>query len=177
MQGKWFAMAFLALTGAAAPQPRTYVCMASGWAKGIADVRAQPSPRARLLARLAPRPAVQNGEDVNGTLPEFEIRGARNGWFLIAGASYGDYGDPAPRRPLYAGQGWVHGDRIGGQVFPGGLHVAPSERARSRPYGKETDAVEVRRLLDCRGQWLQVETDVGTGWVHGLCGNQVTTCS
>jgi hypothetical protein len=129
------------------------------------------------LARLVPRSAVQGGVDINGTLPEFEIRGFRAGWFLIGGASYGDYGDPPPVRRLYAGEGWVRGEQISGEILPGRLHVAPSPRSRSRAYGKGTDEVTVKRLLACEGSWMKIDSDVGTGWVPGLCGNQVTTCN
>ena len=168
----------LLLTVAAAPGPGTSVCRASGWGVGPqVDVRAAPSPSGRVLARLVPRAAEQDGVDLNGALPEFRIHGARGGWFLIGEASFGDYGDPKPRRPLYAGQGWVRGDQIGGQLMPGRLYSAPTQRSRSRAYGKGTDEVEVKRLLDCTGTWVKIEADIGTGWVNGLCSNQVTTCS
>jgi hypothetical protein len=68
-----------------------------------------------VVARLAPR----TGADITGTLPEFEIVGYQGGWFQVTGATYGDYGDPPPRRPLYSGKGWLPGASIGGMVFPG----------------------------------------------------------
>ena len=162
--------------------PRHVPCQASGYAvHPDTEIRASPSADAPLLAKVSPRGAIEGGFEIAGTLPEFEIRGYRDGWFLIAGTSYGDYGDygddPLPEAPLYAGEGWMHGRDISGQLRPGRLHRAPSESSRSREYGVEPDAIVVRRLLACQGWWVKVETDIGTGWAPGMCGNQVTTCN
>lgn len=165
----------LACTGASPPPENS--CNISGWGSAPRTVvRAAPAPGAKVLAVLPHRPAQEGGQDINGSFPEFRITAARDGWFRIDQASYGDYGDPTPRRPLYSGKGWVRGDQIGGQLYSGRLHVAPSQRARSRPYGMEPDSVSIRRLINCRGNWARIEADIGTGWVQGLCGNQVTTC-
>lgn len=171
-------LTFAALGAAAAPPPPgTVACRLSGWSEVRgAQMRAGPSPDARLLATFSPRASRQGGVDITGTFPEFEIRGYNNGWFLIGGASYGDYGDPEPRRPLYSGEGWMRGDQIGGQLGWGRLHSRPSERSSSRPYGKAPDAVRIHRLLACQDTWVRIEADIGTGWAPGMCGNQATTC-
>lgn len=167
----------LCCTGAA-PAPVTHSCDVTGWGSTPqVEVRAGPSPGTRMLAIMRQRAASEGGQEVNGAFPEFHIVAASNGWFRIEQASYGDYGDPPPRQRLFRGTGWVSGDRIGGQLYSGRLHTAPSEKSRSRPYGKEPDGVTIRRLLDCQGYWVKIEADIGTGWVHGLCGNQVTTCN
>ncbi len=169
--------AMLACCGAA-PMPQTHGCDVHGWGSApVMQVRAAPSPGARLLGVLRQRAADEGGQEITGTFPEFRITGAQGGWFRITGADYGDYGDPAPRRAWYRGAGWVRGDQIGGQVLAGRLHAAPAETSRSRRYGKDADAVTIRRLLDCRGFWVKVEADIGTGWVHDMCSNQVTTCN
>lgn len=168
-------LAILAGTGAAAPAAST--CEIQGWGSTPRTiVRAGPSSSANVLAVLRHRAARERGEDINGTFPEFRIDAASNGWFRIGEATYGDYGDAAPSRPLFAGQGWVRGDQIGGQLYSGRLHTLPRDSSPSRPYGKDTDAVSIRRLLDCKGPWVKVEADIGTGWAKGLCSNQVTTC-
>lgn len=170
-------LATLACTGAAAPGAAS--CDTSGWgATARTVVRAAPAPNARMLASIPHRAARERGEDINGTFPEFHINAARNGWFRIDHVSYGDYGDPAPLRAPFAGQGWVHGSQISGQLCGGErFYTGPSERARSRPLPAAADAVRIRSLLDCRGNWVKVNSDIGTGWVQAFSNNQVTTCS
>jgi len=94
----------LACTGASPPPENS--CNISGWGSAPRTVvRAAPAPGAKVLAVLPHRPAQEGGQDINGSFPEFRITAARDGWFRIDQASYGDYGDPAPRRPLYSWQG------------------------------------------------------------------------
>lgn len=174
---KMILLALLVCGGAAPLQPGS-TCDVHGWgASPRVEVRAAPAANARLLGTLRHRAAVESGTDINGTFPEFHIVGAQGGWFRITGTDYGDYGDPLPRWRWYRGTGWVRGNQIGGQVLAGRLHVAPSKRSRSRDYGKPADIVTIRRLLDCQGHWVKIEADIGTGWINGLCNNQVTTCS
>lgn len=149
-------------------------CGFSAWSRDTTpqglNVRAGPQATAPVIARLV------EDKDATGSFVEFKVLGVSNGWFLIEHASHGDYGDPPPKVPVYAGRGWVSGSLIGGQLFAGRLYDAPSATARSRPYGKDTDAVTVKRVLDCKGNWVKIDADIGTGWVRGLCSNQVTTC-
>jgi hypothetical protein len=93
-------------------------CKLEGWStdkdpNGL-NVRAAPNASAPVLARLP-----QRSEAENGSLAQFEILGFKDGWVLIKGASYGDYGDPPPAKPLYSGMGWVHGSLVGGQLIGG----------------------------------------------------------
>ncbi len=170
-------LAIVASTGAAASGPTT--CDTRGWGSGPRTVvRAAPAPGARVLAILPHRGSTERGQDINGTMPEFHISAASSGWFRIDNAGYGDYGDPPPLRPVYAGQGWVHGNQIGGQLCGGErFYAAPSLRARSRPLPAAADEVKVRRLLDCQGNWVKIDSDIGIGWVRAFSSNQVTTCS
>ena len=32
-------------------------------------------------------------------------------------------------------------------------------------------------LLGCTASWAKVDSNIGAGWVCGLCANQVTTCN
>jgi len=166
--------------GAAAPSsaPSTNSCNVHAWgAARSTEIRAAPSGDARLLGTFRRRAAVESGTDINGPFPEFRIDAARGGWFRVVHADYGDYGDPLPRWRFYRGTGWVRGDQLGGQVLAGRLYAGPSERSTSRDYGKPADIVEIRRLLDCKGRWVKIEADIGTGWVNGICNNQVTICN
>ena len=115
-------------------------CKLEGWStdkdpNGL-NVRAAPNASAAILARLPPRPQAESG-----SLVQFEILGVRDGWLLIKGASYGDYGDPPPATPLYSGMGWVHGSRVGGQVIGGqnvvGLYSEPKDSAKRLPRPKQ----------------------------------------
>jgi len=171
-------LALLACT-AATTAPRQTACDTRGWgATAKTVVLADPSPGARVLAIIPRRAATERGEDINGTFPEFDIKAASNGWFRIVHVTFGDYGDPAPLRPVFAGQGWVHGSQIGGQLCGGErFYAGPSERAHSRPLPAAADEVKIRRLLDCQGNWVKVDADIGIGWVRSFSNNQVTTCA
>jgi hypothetical protein len=157
--------------------PDTVACSFRAWAadpdpQGL-NVRSAPNLKAAVLGHYI---WLKNADA--GNFVEFNVKGFRDGWFLIDGGSYGDYGDPPPPEPLYSGRGWVHGSRIAGQLFgtTHGLRAEPDSKATEKPLGKAPDAVVVKQLLACKGDWVKIDTDVGTGWVAGLCSNQVTTC-
>lgn len=158
----------------------TTTCKLEGWStdkdpKGL-NVRAAPNASAPILAKLPPRPQADNG-----SLAQFEVIGFKDGWVLIKGASYGDYGDPPPATPLYSGMGWVHGSRVGGEMLGGenlvGLYAEPKDSAKRLPRPASIDGIEVKALLGCTGSWAKVDTNMGVGWANGLCANQVTTCN
>lgn len=157
--------------------PDTIACSLRAWAadpdpQGL-NVRAAPNTSAAILGHYIWRKNADAGNFV-----EFNINGFKDGWFLIDGGTYGDYGDPPPPEPVYSGRGWVHGSRIAGQLLglTHGLRAEPDAKASEKPLGKAPDAVVVKKLLACKGNWVKLDTDVGTGWVAGLCSNQVTTC-
>ena len=169
-----------ALAASASVPPDMVQCELEGWStdkdpKGL-NVRAAPNASAAILARLPPRPEAESG-----SLAQFDILGAKDGWFLIKGASYGDYGDPPPATALYSGTGWVHGSRVGGELVGGqnvgGLYAEPKETAKRLPRPKNVDEIAVKALLDCTGPWAKIDSNIGAGWVYGLCNNQVTTCN
>jgi len=140
------------------------------------NVRAAPSASAAVLARL---PKWTKAD--NGPYPELTILGFKDGWFLIEGAHYGDYGDPPPPKPLYAGRGWVHGSKLGGTLMGGDqssrILMEPRAGAPRVSVKGKADSADVRALLECKGDWAKVRTGVGTGWARGICANQVTTCN
>ena len=176
------AFCFVALSAGAKADPITVpadmiACAAEGWAahpdSAALNVRAAPNTTAAILGHHIWRKNAEAGNFV-----EFHIKGSKDGWLLIEGGSYGDYGDPPPAEPVYSGLGWVHGSRVAGQLL-GGTHSLSAEadpKSAQTPLGKAPDAVVVKKVLACKGIWVKLETDVGTGWVAGLCSNQVTTC-
>lgn len=171
-------LALLACTAAAAP-PRQTSCDLKAWGSASPTVvRAAPSPTARILASM-PQRKPKPGEDfVDGPSPEFHINAARGGWFRIDRAWHTGYDDPADDRELFSGQGWVHGSQIGADLVGGArLHTTPSDHARSRGIPPQAFDFGISRLLDCTGSWARIQARFGTGWVRGLCSNQVTTCA
>ncbi|MGA8171691.1 MAG: hypothetical protein WB816_12795 [Methylocystis sp.] len=160
-----------------APPPDMAICDAHGWStdrdpNGL-NVRASPTEKAPVVARFVYRPDAVNGSNV-----QFDIIGFKNGWLLIENGSYGDYGDPEPKQPVYAGKGWISASMVAGQLFGSAnrLFAAPSKDAPARKLAKPADEVSVKKVLECRRGWIKLETTEGTGWVGGLCNNQVTTC-
>lgn len=160
--------------------PDTTICKLEGWStdkdsKGL-NVRAAPNASAPILAKLPPRPQAENG-----SLAQFQIVGFKDGWVLIKGASYGDYGDPPPATPLYPGMGWVHGSRVGGELVGGqnviGLYAEPKASAKRMPRPAGVEEIEVKALIGCTASWAKIDSNIGAGWVDGLCANQVTTCN
>jgi len=157
----------------------TTPCDFKAWAmdpdpKGL-NVRAAPDAAAEVIARF-----VERTKEANGQYVEFRAHGFKNGWLLVEGGEYGDYGDPPPRTPVYKGWGWVSASLVGGaltSIDGDGLHEAPTDGSKARPLGRGIDEIKVRKILGCAPNWVKVDTDVGAGWVHSLCSNQVTTCS
>ncbi len=182
----WFrlpsAFLFAAFGGAALAEAvtvpaDTVTCSMNAWAAdpdpaGL-NVRAAPTASAAVLGHYIWRKNADTGNFV-----EFEIKGFKDGWFLIEGGTYGDYGDPPPPEPVYNGRGWVHGSRIAGQLLGSthGLNAEPDAKSPLKSFGKSADGVVVKKLVACKDKWVKIETDAGTGWVAGLCSNQVTTC-
>ncbi len=175
------ALAPCALAASASVPPDMVQCELEGWStdkdpKGL-NVRATANASAAILARLPPRPEAESG-----SLAQFDILGAKDGWFLIKGASYGDYGDPPPATALYSGTGWVHGSRVGGELVGGqnvgGLYAKPKETAKRLPATEERRRDRGQGPAQLHGSVGQDQfEDIGAGWVYGLCNNQVTTCN
>ncbi len=158
------------------------------------NVRAAPSPQAKVLGivpppRKLPKEEAFSGEPVKS---EFRVIGHRDGWFLIENVTPPGvaYEVPYPRHlpQPFKGRGWVNGRMIGGALANGGLpegrlYVSPHADAASlevidshgNRIGPDTP---IRRIHACSGWWALIETNDGQrGWWRSICSNQATNCS
>jgi hypothetical protein len=126
---------------------------------GGAPVRDVPQD-GREVGRL---PASDGGPGYNYglQLPEIQVIGFKDGWFLIEGAEYPE----SSSSQLYTGRGWVEGKFVTTHLFRDTLKKTPSNDSPDvshlywtyrgipeQPYG-----LEVQRILGCSGPWLEVE--------------------
>lgn len=178
------------------PRPRStapeaaVACSFEAWAHEVGEaglpVLAAPQPGARSISRL-PQP-VSRGLDefaVNVT-----VTGYSPGWFRIGQASFPPeaYGPGTPKRVVFEGNGWVPAAALKAQLASSELKAAPQQSARTlAPLGGTQrmgsgsmrfgpDGVAVRRLISCNRNWVEVETEFGTGWVSRVCGEQMDVC-
>jgi hypothetical protein len=118
-------------------------------------IKDAPQPDGHAVARL---PALGD------KLPEIQVIGVDNGWFLIDGASYPDSSSSSP---AFTGRGWVEGRFVTTHLFRDTLKKSPSNEApdASHLYGSSGGTayqpydLAVRRVLSCVGPWLEVEID------------------
>lgn len=172
-----------------APEAAT-ACRFEAWAHEVGEsglpVLAAPRAGTRSISRLPP--PVSRGLDefaVNVT-----VSGYSPGWFRIAEASFPPeaYGPGTPKRVVFQGQGWVPAATLKAQLASRELKAAPQTTARTiAPLGGTQrmgsgsiafgpDGVAVRRLISCRANWVEVDTEFGIGWVAQVCGEQMDTC-
>jgi len=125
------------------------------------NVRAAPSATAKIVGMLPPtfvEPSMNYGVRV-----EVDVAGAHNGWFLIRNALDNDALTERPARPMYAGEGWVSGNKLTvksqaevGRAQPS-LKAKPVLRVGDNESFDSDMLVEAGRLADCTGKWAQVE--------------------
>ena len=117
-------------------------------------IRDAPRQDGREVGRL---PAIDNTR----YLPEIQVIGFKDGWFLIEGAAYPEL---IPSQ-IYAGRGWVEGKSVTTHLFRDTLKKSPSNDSPdvSHLYGTDDPyrpyRLEVQRVLGCSGPWLEVEID------------------
>ncbi len=158
------------------------------------NVRAAPSPQAKVLGIVPPPRKLPKEDDFSGepVKSEFRVIGHRDGWFLIEHVKPPGvaYEVPYPRHlpQPFRGRGWVSGRMIGGALANGGL---PEGRLYASPHA-DAASIEVmdsqdnrigpdtpiRRIHACSGWWALIETNEGQrGWWRSICSNQATNCS
>lgn len=158
------------------------------------NVRAGPSPQARILGRLYsvldPEEAHHGGRRRYG--PIFAIREVRNGWVRIADAAAEVEGADGEVRRNYTGPGWVSANMVEPTIVsartgdPGTRgYAGPSLRAAvTDPDGLTNIEQMLRRgerprLVACRGSFVQLDY-VRSGrlspagrWVHFAPGGHI----
>lgn len=133
-----------------------------------ANVRASPSSRARVLARLIP-----GARGTDGPARVVRVVAQSGAWFRISTAKRGDVRQ-------FSGAGWIHGSLLGVQVRGNtSMYAGPSTRAA--PVQNTGDVEAEGRLLACRGGWVRIRHN-GTGksgWLspNDHCAGWTTTCS
>ncbi|MDQ4087825.1 MAG: SH3 domain-containing protein [Pseudomonadota bacterium] len=159
------------------------VCAFSGWSgdpdlAGL-NVRAAPSPTARLIGRLPPPERIE-GRDFATV---FDVVEARNGWFRIENARRWD---DDSSQPASLPSGWISGrflqfqlgtDKAFAEPDPASAVVATAWRDSA---GERHD-LGYSHPTACRGEWVKLTVTGHDGrareaWVRGVCGNQETTC-
>jgi hypothetical protein len=150
-------------------------------------VRAAPDPAASAVARLPP-PVGVGLDEVSVTVT---VTGYRDGWFRVSEAGYSDevQGVPVPRNRVVKATGWVPAGAVKALIAAKELKTEPAREAatvaalsgfRSEAGGRRVafgpDGIAVKRLLSCRGSWVEVETELGRGWVEKVCARQLGAC-
>jgi hypothetical protein len=162
-------------------------CALSGWSSdpdpaGL-NIRAAPRADAEIVGRVPP-PEEQAGDSYAA---EFRIIGSRNGWFLINGAKFRDYGGDKGERMLFGGPGWVFGDKVRFLINRAEVRGAPAENApilarlRTPDGTGGPDSATIDHVFGCSGAFAEATVHMEgqrqvRGWVTGICSNQVTTC-
>ena len=150
-------------------------------------VRAAPNAAAEVVGRLPP-PVRIGLDQLSVTVL---VTGYRDGWFRTAEAAYSDevQGVKVPRNAVVKATGWLPANGIKALLGAKELRARPQRDApviaaltglRPDPGGGQVgfgpDGVAVKRLISCRGSWVEVETELGAGWVEKVCARQLSAC-
>src|SRR5215213_5559047 len=180
MRRLFLVLALIGWTGLAAAQaPRppadgTVECRFEGWSNDLDEkgqpVRAAPDAGATVVGRLPP-PVGIGLDEVSVTV---SVTGYRDGWFRIAEAGYSDevQGVRVPRNRVVKATGWAPAREAATVAALSGFR----SESGGRRVGFGPDGIAVKRLLACRGSWVEVETELGSGWVEKVCARQLGAC-
>ncbi|AWN44101.1 hypothetical protein [Methylobacterium durans] len=147
-------------------------------------LRAAPAATATSLMRVP---------KLGGYGLDFEITGARDGWFRVTSGSYplGPEELGSRARKTFSGTGWVHGSKLATGLSYRELHVLPHPlsgivaRVDNMPGGPSAldnfGAGQAQALRGCLGRWIEMDVRmpsgaVHRGWMPRTCANQLTTC-
>ena len=197
MRRLFLVLALIGWAGPAAAQaPRpptegTVECRFEGWSNDLDEkgqpVRAAPDAAATVVGRLPP-PVGIGLDEVSVTV---SVTGYRDGWFRIAEAGYSDevQGVRVPRNRVVKATGWVPAAGVKALIAAKELKQAPARESATvaalsgfrsesggRRVGFRPDGIAVKRLTACRGSWVELETELGTGWVEKVCARQLGAC-
>jgi hypothetical protein len=162
-------------------------CAISGWSDdhdpaGL-NVRAAPKKDAPVVARLPP--TQDQGSDSYAA--EFKIIGSRDGWLLISGAKFADYGSGKGDQILFPGPGWVFADKVRFLINDANLRKAADASApvvmklTTKDHASGPDSATIDHVHGCSGDFADVTVHMPNGpsmrgWATRICANQVTTC-
>jgi hypothetical protein len=169
----------------------TVECRFEGWSNDLDErgqpVRALPEVGATVVGRLPP-PVSVGLDELSVTVT---VTGYRDGWFRVSEAGYSAeaQGVAVPRNRVVKATGWVPAAGVKALIAARELKAQPSREApavaalsglRSEPGGARVgfgpDQIAVKRLLSCRGSWVELETEFGRGWVEKVCARQLSAC-
>jgi hypothetical protein len=136
-------------------------CALSGWSSdpdpaGL-NIRAAPRADAEIVGRVPP-PEEQAGDSYAA---EFRIIGSRNGWFLINGVKFRDYGGDKGERMLFGGPGWVFGDKVRFLINRAEVRGTPAENApilarlRTPDGTGGPDSATIDHVFGCSGAFAE----------------------
>jgi hypothetical protein len=162
-------------------------CTISGWSDdhdpaGL-NIRAAPRKDATVIGRIPP-PEAQGGDTYAA---DFKIIGSRDGWLLISGAKFADYGNGKGDRVLFPGPGWVFADKVRFLINDANLRKAGDAGAPiviklSTPdFASGPDSASIDHVFGCSGDFADIAVHMpdgpkARGWATRICSNQVTTC-
>lgn len=171
---------------------------------GGLNVRAAPAATAKVVGTLPPVWSDGTGLRVRVRV---EVTASRDGWFQIHDAADEDTITGEAPRPTYGGVGWVSGRKLVVKSQANAGRTAPSADAPVAVSLKDDlafdggTAITAGRLVDCRGERVQVEYEETRfsselrpflqiapaaraglpkgrfrAWFDKICGIQETTC-
>jgi hypothetical protein len=172
-----------ALAHAGAPSE----CLVEAFAgeRGI-EARAAPDAGAPVIARL-PDPILVGDAEV---AVAFTVTAHVPGWFRIEEAGFSDeVPHVAGGRRVPLDRGWIPEGAVRTSLAAIALRSAPAEDApvAARLQGLYRlpgtafvlfgpEGVGLRRVVGCRGPFVEVETDMGRGWTDRICARQRSPC-
>lgn len=168
------------------PVPAGTPCsVRGGWSEDAdpagLNVRAEPSPTARIVGKLPPRRYVAEFDREMST--SFDIEETRNGWFRISNPYAPDTEDYG--KPSTLPSGWISGRYVGFALQSDIAFAAPDPQSQviatswHSPNGIRQFGY--RQPMECRGKWVRLlVTDMRgrerEAWARGVCNSQETTC-
>jgi hypothetical protein len=129
----------------------------------------------------------QRAQSGDSYAAEFDIMGSRNGWLLVRGVRFADYGGGKGDRTVFAGPGWVFADKVRFTINRAEVRGAPVDDApvlaklRNADDSAGPDSAFIDHIYGCSGAFAEATVHMDgqrpvRGWVTGICSNQVTTC-
>lgn len=108
---------------------------------------------------------------------ELHVVGQSGDWFAIDRAVQIDNNRMGEDLVVWRGHGYVHRSMVGLSGMLQGATVYADHDDRSRVLVTNAAGDQPVDLLGCWGAFYRVHIAKGTGWTHGVCTNENTTCA